>query len=146
MSLNVKIELVAGCEMPTRGSEGAAGHDLRARIPEGKIAIPPGEWRAVGLGVKVQPPKGWFGLLCIRSGISKRGLRLTTGSSVIDEDYTGEIQACIYNDSSIDQTIYNGDRVCQIVFLETSEVEWERVDRLSDTSRGDGGFGSTGRR
>lgn len=143
--LTVRFSLLEGGKAPYRGTEESAGWDLFARVPDEQIIIPPGEWRAIGLGIRVQPPKGYHSELFIRSSLSKRGLRLTTGVSVIDADYLGEIIACVYNDNEIEQVIHDGDRICQLVFRETLPVRWIEGE-LDETERGEGGFGSTGRR
>lgn len=143
--MKAQIEIIDGGKLPVIGSEGAAGWDLYARIPEGSVDILPGKHASIGLGVKIAPEKGWFGLLCIRSGVSKRGLMLSTGCSVIDEDYRGEIIACVCNHGNKPQIINDGDRLCQMVFLVRGFVEWEVTDTLPDTERGSGGFGSTGK-
>jgi len=130
---------------PVRGSKFASGYDLRAQTHGRKIVIRPKEYASVSTGIAAQPPLGYAGFLMGRSGISKRGLRLTTGTSLIDPDYTGEIMCLMYNDSDTDQTIYDGERIAQIVYVKFAEVTWNRVDALRETERGDGGFGSTGK-
>lgn len=128
---------------PYHGSKQAAGYDLKAFLDK-PVQIHPGNYAEIRTGVRAQPPAGYVGLLFIRSGLSKRRLRLTTGVSVIDADYTGDIICCICNDSDETQTIYNGDRIAQIVYVKCADVIWNRVDALKETERGSGGFGSTG--
>lgn len=130
---------------PKRGSRYAAGYDLSAVIKGGEVVVKPGEFVKISTGIAVQPPAGYAGFLMGRSGMSKRGLRLTTGTSMIDPDYTGEIICLIYNDSDEDQKIYDGERIAQIVYVKFAEVVWNNVKELKTTKRGGGGFGSTGK-
>lgn len=128
---------------PYKGSKQAAGYDLQA-MTDKPIKINPGTYAEIKTGIHAQPLPDYVGLLFIRSGLSKRGLRLTTGVSVIDPDYTGDIICCVYNDSDDVQTIYGGDRIAQIVYVRCADVSWNRVDHLRETERSSGGFGSTG--
>ena len=127
---------------PIRGSKFAAAYDLKATAT---VEIRPGELKDISTGICAQPPLGYAGLLFIRSGMSKRGLRLSTGVSVIDPDYTGEIICCVRNDSEDVLIVREGDRIAQIMYVPFMEVHWNRVDKLKKTERGDGGFGSTGK-
>lgn len=129
---------------PLHGSKEAGGYDLQAKIPGGSILLRPGDMEDISLGIHAQPPAGYIGLLLVRSGVSKRGLRLSTCVSAIDADYTGDIIACIKNTSENYLTIRDGERLVQIIYVKCEEVRWNRVDRLQETERGSGGFGSTG--
>ena len=141
--MSITVDYV-GNYKPYKGSKFASGYDLRASVTD-PVKINPGEYVEIKTGIQAQPPIDYVGLLFIRSGLSKRGLRLTTGVSVIDPDYTGDITCCVYNDSDETQTIYDGDRIAQIVYTKCADVIWNKVDALRETERGDGGFGSTGR-
>ena len=142
--MSMTVDYVGDYE-PHRGSKFASGYDLKASLPE-PVRIFPGCYAEVKTGIHAQPPVDYVGLLFIRSGLSRRGLRLTTGVSVIDPDYTGDITCCIYNDSGETQMIYDGDRIAQIVYLKCADVIWNKVNSLRETERGSGGFGSTGTR
>lgn len=130
--------------IPTKGSEKAAAYDLYACIQD-KIIIRPGENAKIGTGLAITPPEGYCGLILPRSGMAtKRGLRPANTPGLCDEDYTGEYIVALYNDSKEDQIISYGDRIAQLYFLPYINEEFILVDKLEETKRGDGGFGSTG--
>lgn len=144
MTIKTKI-LDKRAKMPTRGSGGAAGHDLYALIPNGLQIIKPHETEIIKTGIAVEIPQGYFGGLYARSGLATNsGLRLATGTSVIDSDYRGEVLVGLYNDSNDRQVVYNGDRIAQLVIQPHADAEYVAVGKLSETDRGKGGFGSTG--
>ena len=131
-------------QIPTKGSQMAAGYDLYAAI-DGSVIIAPGETISIGTGLAIEPPPGRFGAIFARSGwATKRGLRPANCVGVCDEDYRGEYIVAIHNDSQNDQIIHPGDRIAQLVFLPYFSLDFEVVDTLDNTERGNGGFGSTG--
>lgn len=131
--------------IPTKGSKYAAGHDLYACIETGEKKIPAGKTEKIGTGICMEIPEGYFGAVFARSGLAtKRGLRPANCVGVIDSDYRGEIIVALHNDSETDEVIHNGDRVAQLAFLPVYSIDFEETDRLDETERGDGGFGSTG--
>lgn len=144
--MRAKIKLLRdGAQIPTLGSDKAAGLDMYACI-DGPVEINPGETAKVGTGVAITPPAGYFGAIFARSGLAtKQGLRPANCVGVCDEDYTGEYIIPIYNDSEFRRTICSGDRIAQLVFLPYIEnIGFDVVDDLESTKRGAGGFGSTG--
>ena len=143
--MDVKIKkLNPNAHIPTAGSDKAAGYDLYACI-EKAIDIQPQKMVKIGTGIAVTPPEGYFGAIFARSGLAtKRGLRPTNCVGVCDEDYTGEYIIGLYNDSNTIQTVEPGERIAQLVFLPYISVNMIEVDKLEETERGDGGFGSTG--
>ena len=145
MKANVKFAKVRpDAKIPTRGSYYAAGYDLYASC-ESVVEIMPHETVKIGTGLCIQPPDGYFGAIFARSGLAtKYGLRPSNCVGVCDEDYTGEYIVAIHNDSNNVQIIHSGDRIAQLVFLPYVNVEFEEVDKLDETARGSGGFGSTG--
>lgn len=147
MKANVKFAKVRpNAKIPTRGSDFAAGYDLYACMDIESYWLKPNETFKVGTGISIQPPKGYFGAIFARSGLAtKQGLRPANCVGVCDEDYTGEYIVAIHNDSDQHQIIHDGDRIAQLVFLPYLEVEFEQVDSLDNTTRGSGGFGSTGK-
>lgn len=147
MPETVKVSKVySTATLPTRGSVKAAGYDLHANIREEYITIPPHETIKVGTGVSIQPPKGYFGAIFPRSGLAtKYGLRPANCIGVCDEDYTGEYIVAIHNDTNTYQYISHGDRIAQLVFLPYLEADFVEVNKLEETERGAGGFGSTGK-
>lgn len=142
----IDIETVDdSCKMPTRGSEDAAGYDLYAHLDVDEIAIMPHSTVKIGTGIKMSIPAGYFGAVFARSGLaSKNGLRPANAVGVIDADYRGEVIVALHNDTNDYQTIKNNDRIAQIVIMPFLQVEFNKVDKLDATDRGDGGFGSTG--
>lgn len=130
---------------PTRGSEYAAGYDLYAVIDDGSLSIASGYSYKFETGICLEIPEGYFGAIFARSGLaSKRGLRPANCVGVIDSDYRGEIIVPLYNDSNHWETIQSGDRIAQLVILPYLPISLKEVENLTDTGRGDNGFGSTG--
>ena len=110
------------------------------------ITIPPHTAVRINTGVAMEIPEGYFGAVYARSGIStKHGLRPAYCVGVIDADYRGDIIVVLRNDTEIPQYIKDGDRIAQIIFQKFEDVTFSEVENLSDTNRGDGGYGSTGR-
>ena len=130
---------------PLRGSNEAAGYDLYANITEDFIEINPHETKKIGTGIAMEIPDGYFGAVFARSGLAtKEGLRPSNCVGVIDQDYRGEIIVTLHNDSDSVRFITPGERIAQLVIIPYLEVEFNKVDKLNTTSRGGGGFGSTG--
>ena len=146
----IKVKLVKvreGAKVPERGSKFAAGYDLSACIPDmERVIIHPGDTVKIPSGLAVKIPDGYFGGVFARSGLStKQGLRPATAVSVIDSDYVGEIFIPIHNDSNEIRVVEHSQRICQLVILPYLNAEFEEVDKLEDTERGDNGFGSSGK-
>lgn len=100
----------------------------------------------INTGIAMEIPEGYFGAVYARSGIStKHGLRPANCVGVIDSDYRGDIIVVLRNDTGITQTIKDGDRIAQIIFQKYEEVTFNEVENLTDTKRGNDGYGSTGR-
>lgn len=130
--------------VPSKGSEYAAGVDLYA-CTSASIVIAPHQTVKVGTGLAIELPHGTFGAIFARSGLAtKNGLRPANCVGVCDEDYTGEYIVALHNDTDIPQTINPMERIAQLVIVPYLPVEFEEVDELTETKRGDGGFGSTG--
>ena len=130
--------------LPTYGSIDAAGADLYANI-ENQETILPNETKLIKTGVAMAIPKGLVGLVFARSGLaSKRGLAPANKVGVIDADYRGEIMVALHNHSNIEQSIDVNERIAQIAFIPYIKGNFEVVDELAETIRGEGGFGSTG--
>lgn len=141
--INVK-KLNENAKLPTRGSEKAAGYDLYACINE-TVTVQPHETVKIGTGLSFEIPDGYFGAIFARSGLAtKRSLSPANKVGVCDSDYRGEYIVALHNDSDQPQTIEPFERVAQLVILPYLPVEFNEVDKLSDTERGANGFGSTG--
>ncbi len=131
--------------LPTYGSLDAAGADLYA-LSDSDIIIPAGETVLVHTGIALEIPKGFGGFIYARSGIAtKRGLAPANKVGVVDSDYRGEIMVSLHNHSDVDQVIGKNERIAQMVIAPYLKVEFTETDRLDDTERGSGGFGSTGK-
>lgn len=132
--------------LPAYGSEYAAGADLYA-VSDGAITFLPGETKFVHTGLAMEIPVGYAGLVYARSGLAtKRGLAPANKVGVIDADYRGEIMVALHNHSEKEQTIESGERIAQLVVTPFLKAEYTEAESLSDTARGEGGFGSTGKK
>lgn len=132
--------------IPTYGSAGSAGGDLYS-AEENDITVAPGQTAFIGTGLAVEIPQGLVGLVYARSGLAcKKGLAPANKVGVIDSDYRGEIKVALYNHGKESQTVAKGERIAQLVIAPFVFAEYEETDDLSDTVRGKGGFGSTGRK
>jgi dUTP pyrophosphatase len=144
MIINIK-KLNPNAIIPTRGSEYAAGYDLYA-CSEIAIDIAPHSTVKVGTGLAVEIPHGYFGAIFARSGLAtKRGLRPANCVGVCDEDYRGEYIVALHNDTDEFMSIEPHERIAQLIVMPYLSVEFNEVSELSDTERGSGGFGSTGK-
>ena len=142
-SIRVK-KLSNNAILPTYGSQEAAGADLYACLDEA-VSIDPGEIAWISTGLALEVPKGCAGLIYARSSLGvKRGLAPANKVGVIDSDYRGEIKVVLYNQSKTVQTVEPGERIAQLIITPVIMPEYIETEELSDTSRGIGGFGSTG--
>lgn len=130
--------------IPTKGSEYAAGYDLYACI-EDMVTIQPHHTVKIGTGISMNLPEGYFGAIFARSGLAtKHGCRPANCVGVCDCDYTGEYIVALHNDSDKQWSIAPEERIAQLVLLPYFNMDFVEVDKLEDTKRGVGGFGSTG--
>lgn len=143
---NIKVKKLNNlATIPTRGSEYAAGYDLYAATAE-PIDIAPHSTVKVGTGLSFELPKGTFAAIFARSGIAtKRGLRPANCVGVCDSDYRGEYIVALHNDTDEMMSIEAGERIAQMILLPYVEMKFEETNDLTETERGDGGFGSTGK-
>ena len=144
MNVNIK-KLCEKAIIPTYGSDFSAGADLYACL-EKDLVIASGETILVHTGVAIEIPVGYAGLIYARSGLaSKRGLAPANKVGVIDSDYRGEVMVALHNHSSNEQVVAPGERIAQLVITPYLKAVFCECDELSETVRGEGGFGSTGR-
>ena len=142
MEINIKL-LNENAKVPTRGSEYAAGYDLYAAT-DYDIEIAPHSTVKIGTGISVELPNGTFGAIFARSGLAtKKGLRPANCVGVCDSDYRGEYIVPMHNDTDEVMTIASGERIAQLIIMTFVGIEFNIVDELTETKRGDGGFGST---
>jgi dUTP pyrophosphatase len=129
---------------PIYGTDQAAGADLRYCGAD-NITVEPHTTKMLGTGIAVEIPDGYVGLVFARSGIAaKRDLAPANKVGVIDSDYRGEIKVAIHNHGAITQVVDPAERIAQLVIVPYIHCEYEEVNELDDTDRGNGGFGSTG--
>ena len=144
MKVNFKV-LCEGAIPPAYATEFAAGADLYNLKEE--VALLPGETKLIHTGIALEIPEGYVGLIFARSGLAtKRGLAPANKVGVIDSDYRGEIMVALHNHGTIPQTVEGGERVAQISIVPYLKAEFSEVDFLSESERGTGGFGSTGKK
>jgi dUTP pyrophosphatase len=149
LSTTVKFKpLHDDVQLPKRQSEGAAGFDLHAYLPDGKIGIPPGGRKVVATGFSMQLDPGYEGQIRPRSGLAiKEGVTVINAPGTIDSDYRGEVKIGLINMGNTTYIIEPGTRIAQLVVAavaRVSVVELEVQDELEESKRGGGGLGSTG--
>ena len=143
--MEIKIVNKSNHPLPHYGTEASAGVDLRANITEA-ITLKPLERTLIKTGLFIELPIGYEAQVRPRSGLAyKHGLTVLNTPGTIDADYRGEIGVILVNLSNEEFTIENGERVAQMVIAKHEQAEWDLVNELSDTERGVGGFGSTGK-
>lgn len=145
MELKIK-KLKESAKLPTYGSEFAAGADLYAAEEE-NITIKPHETKLIHTGFAMEIPVGYVGLIYARSGLaSKRHLAPANKVGVVDSDYRGEVMVALHNHGNEPQTIDKNERIAQMVIAPFLHVDYVEAENLTNTVRGEGGFGSTGKK
>ncbi len=130
--------------LPTYGSVFSAGADLYACLDEPAI-IKPGEAVLIHTGLAMEIPVGYAGLIYARSGLAtKKGLAPSNKVGVVDADYRGEVMVSLFNHSKEERVVEHGERIAQLVITPFISADWNLVEELEETARGEGGFGSTG--
>lgn len=142
--MKIKIINKSRHALPQYETNASAGMDLRANLTESRV-LRPLERSVVGTGLFIELPIGYEAQVRPRSGLAaKKGITVLNAPGTIDADYRGEIGVILVNLSNDDFTIENGERIAQLVIAKHERADWEETEALSDTSRGEGGFGSTG--
>lgn len=146
-----------GAQEPTKAHADDAAFDLYACLPDwydeeeqahirGGCFLEAGDIARVNTGIAVQIPEGHAGLVLPRSGLAvKHGITIINAPGLIDPGYSGNVQVALWNTSKLDYTVQNGDRIAQLLIVQTAPVELRRSAWLSHSERADGGFGSSGR-
>jgi dUTP pyrophosphatase len=143
--MNIKVINRSKNTLPAYETLHAAGMDLRADL-EAPVALKPLERQLVPTGLYIELPEGYEAQIRPRSGLAyKHGIGIVNSPGTIDADYRGEIKVLLVNLSNVDFEINTGDRIAQMVVAKHEQVKWEEVDTLSDTTRGAGGYGHTGK-
>lgn len=140
--MKIKIKLIESGRLPEFKTDGAVCADCYSRC-ENPIEIKPNSRALIPLGFAVELPKGYEMVLRPRSGMSKNGIDVAIGT--IDFDYRGEVMACVINNIDKAVAVENDTRICQCAIRQVPEIEFEVVSELSETNRGNNGFGSTGK-
>ena len=147
MKFDLRIKkLRDNAQMPTYGSEYAAGADMYAAIDEA-VTIEPNETKFIPTGLAFEIPEGYAGFIYARSGLAcKKGLAPANKVGVVDADYRGEVMVALHNHGTKAQTVEAGERIAQMIIAPFVAVNYIFSDELDYTVRGAGGFGSTGRK
>jgi len=142
--MNIKIINKSRHDLPHYETSASAGMDLRANLTESRV-LKPLERSVVGTGLFIELPIGYEAQVRPRSGLAaKKGITVLNAPGTIDADYRGEIGVILVNLSNDDFTIQNGERIAQLVIAKHERAQWQATETLSETDRGEGGFGSTG--
>ena len=144
--MKVKVVNKSNNALPAYETKNSAGMDLRAYLPEGPVTLKPLQRAMIPTGLYIEIPEGYEGQVRPRSGLAiKFGITVLNTPGTIDADYRGELKQILINLSDQPFVINNGDRIAQIIFARCEQAEMVEVDELSETERGAGGFGHTGK-
>lgn len=144
--MKVKIINKSDNPLPAYETVNSAGMDLRAYLPEGPVTLRPMQRVLIPTGLFMEIPEGYEGQVRPRSGLAiKNGITVLNTPGTIDADYRGEVKIILINLSDTDFVINSGERVAQIIFAKCEQMEVINVETLSETERGAGGFGHTGK-
>lgn len=141
--MELKIKMTDGAPLPRHARPGDAGLDLTSRET---VTVNPGDTVFVDIGCSFEIPDGFFGLCAPRSGLAcKHGITFANTPGIIDSGYRGSVKVALHNIGREPYTVERGERVCQIIVVPFASCECVEVDELTETERGEGGFGSSGR-
>lgn len=147
-TVDVRVQVLShaeGLELPSYATAGSAGADVRS-AEAGPVTLPPGRRAAVATGLIFEIPPGWEIQVRPRSGLSWRhGLTVVNAPGTIDSDFRGEVKVLMVNLGGDPVVIERGDRIAQLIVAPVIQARFRAVDRVGETDRSDGGFGSTGR-
>ncbi len=145
MSLQIKITNSSANPLPSYATPGSSGLDLRANLSH-PLLLKPLQRELVPTGIAIQLPDGFEAQVRPRSGLAiKQGITCLNTPGTIDADYRGEIKVILINLSGDPVTIENGERIAQLVVQKVERIDWQLVDNIENTERGQGGFGHTGK-
>lgn len=140
----VKYTADQNCSAPEQATKYAAGADLRAKEAD---VIKPGETKLIKTGIKSAIPTGYMGMVCSRSGLAlKNSVFVINSPGIVDSDFRGEWGVILHNAGKEDFYVNVGDRIAQMIIVATPQVIYHQVESLDQTERGEGGFGSTGKK
>ena len=142
----VSVQNQSNFDLPSYATKASSGVDLKA-VVDTPVTLEPLERRIIHTGLKIALPEGYEAQIRPRSGLAARyGITVLNSPGTIDADYRGEIGVILVNLSNTSFTIQPGDRIAQLVVAKFEQIDWLPMDELSDTKRGEGGFGSTGKK
>lgn len=145
LSAKLRISLASGAKMPTYATEDSSGADIYAFLPDSDFILEPGTFSMIPTGIKMEISSGYEVQIRPRSGLSaKYGITVLNSPGTIDADYRGEVRVILINHGNKPFTIEHGSRIAQMVLSKTHKAEFTLSKELNNTSRGEGGFGSTG--
>ena len=143
--MNIKIVNKSSNDLPEYGTDHAAGMDLRANLTD-EVVLESFERKLIPTGLFIELPIGYEAQVRPRSGLAlKKGITVLNSPGTIDADYRGEIMVILINLSKERYAIQHGERIAQMIVASHEKIEWEKVEILEDTLRGEGGFGHTGK-
>ena len=143
--MNIKIVNKSSNDLPEYGTDHAAGMDLRANLTD-EVILESFERKLIPTGLFIELPIGYEAQVRPRSGLAlKKGITVLNSPGTIDADYRGEIMVILINLSKERYAIQHGERIAQMIVASHEKIEWEKVEILEDTLRGEGGFGHTGK-
>lgn len=143
--MQIRIINKSNNPLPTYETSGSAGMDIRAFV-DSEISLKPFERKLVSTGLFLELPEGYEAQLRPRSGLAfKHGISLPNSPATIDSDYRGELKVALVNLSNEEFIVKNGERIAQMIIARHEKAEWIAVQEISETNRGEGGFGSTGK-
>lgn len=144
--MKIKVINTSNQALPAYETLASAGMDIKAYIPQ-PISLAPFERALIPTGLFIELPIGYEAQIRPRSGLAiKSGITVLNTPGTIDADYRGEVKIILINLSKEEFTVHNGDRIAQMIISKHEHTEWETVESLSDTTRGEGGFGHTGKK
>ncbi|HSC52395.1 MAG TPA: dUTP diphosphatase [Phnomibacter sp.] len=143
--LPVKIVNQSTNPLPEYATAGSAGLDIRAHLQE-PVVLQPMQRTLIPTGLSFEIPQGYEAQVRPRSGLAiKQGITCLNTPGTIDSDYRGEVKVILINLDTVEHTILPGDRIAQVVFQQVTTISWQPVNQLEETTRGEGGFGHTGK-
>ena len=143
--VSIKLVNQSDNDVPQYATAGSAGMDLRANLKE-PVILKPLQRQMIPTGLFIELPDGYEAQVRPRSGIAnKQGITCLNSPGTVDSDYRGEIKIILINLSDAEQTIHHGDRIAQLIIARVEQAKWQLVQQLNNSTRGEGGFGHTGK-
>ena len=143
--MRILLKVEEGVQLPQYETEGASGLDVRAYLKDGAVTIQPREYKMIPTGIKMDIPVGYEVQVRPRSGLAaKHGVTVLNSPGTIDSDYRGEVKVILINHGKDAFVVNSGERIAQFVISKVIQADFVLSDELSESERGEGGFGSTG--